>query len=568
MPPGRNATADAADTGCVVSAQTVCDLLNEAGELRAADRVAEAAERYGRIVTLDPRCSEAWRSLAILAFKRGDRSLARTLVGHALLIDSRDAAAYRMLATLDEVEGNLPRAYAGYARALDLDPTQRAATIALARVSLALGHYEHARAVAERGAALGIVDAGLLRILGTARLHCGDDAAAESALRDSLRLERDPDAFAQLAGALLRLHRTADARAALAAAFELDPEHAVATLHLGVANYACEDFPAARAAFALAIARGCEDAHANLGRLELLLGNYARGFAHFGHDDRIRRALPVWTALPMWDGTPAPNASLLVWHEQGVGDTIQLVRFLRAARERTAKITLACPRETLDIFGSVDGVDAVLDMRERPVFDDFDCWLPTIRLPVIFDATPQSIPTAPYLHADPARRARYRPQLEVGDRLRVGLVWSGNPRYPRDDIRSCGLTALEPVAAVAGVAWYALQQGAARDERPRNGMELIPINTAVHDFADTAAIVSELDLTITVDTSVAHLAGALGREAWVMLPKICDWRWLLAGERSAWYPTLRLFRQTAAGDWTPVVAALAAALRARIAARA
>lgn len=310
------------------------------------------------------------------------------------------------------------------------------------------------------------------------------------------------------------------------------------------------------------MAFGCEEAHINLGRLQLLLGDYERGLPHFGWDDRRRRALPVFGALPMWDGANVPGKRLLVWHEQGVGDTIQMARFLRAARDRVGHVTLACPRGTQDVFRTVDGVDAIVDAQKTAAFDSFDCWLPTIRLPVVLRVTAQSLPSGSYVRADRERVERFRPRLEVAAGLRVGLVWSGNPHFERNEARSCGLDAFGPLNDLPNIAWFALQQGPARAERARNGMQLIPINEAVSDYADTAAIIHQLDLVITVDTSVANLAGALGRPAWVLLARVPDWRWGL-DDLSPWYPNLRLFRQCVAGQWDSVIAAVGTELRTR-----
>jgi hypothetical protein len=318
--------------------------------------------------------------------------------------------------------------------------------------------------------------------------------------------------------------------------------------------------PSAVAAFERAIDLGSEEAHLNLGALFLKGGDYRKGWAHFGSVTPTRRANPAFRALPMWDGTSAPTQRLLIWHEQGIGDTIQMVRFIGRARLLVREITLACTPETMELFRTVAGVDNVVDMNVPGPLESFDTWLPTIQLPLIFDITEQTIPSAPYLRSDPVRIERYRPRLASPGRLRVGLVWSGNPDNSRDDERSCGLRELEPLNDVPGITWFALQQGTARADQPANAMALVPINAEVSDFADTAAIVAQLDLVITVDTSVAHLAGALGRPAWVLLGRHSDWRWQVAGDVSPWYPTLRLFRRSSDGPWSTVVAAVASAL--------
>ena len=530
-----------------------------------AGRFAEAVERYSWAVETAPEYGEAWRLLGIVALQSGDNPAARSLLERAVRIDDNDAAAHSALGSVNESEGMLEAAYGMYTKAHTLEPADEAAVIGLARAALGLERPTEAIAIAEAAIARGVTDAGLLRVLGAARLRLCDYAGGVEALLAALRMQPHADAFANLAAAYVRLYCFDEAIAACNQAIALDAAHAEANNTLGSARAGAGSFAAAAAAYERAIALGSDEAQVNLGTLRLRAGDYRGGWPHFGANNDERRANPAFAALPMWDGAAAPGQRLLVWPEQGVGDTIQMARFLPRARGLVGSLTLACPPGTLDLFRTVEGVDALIDANEHPRLDDFDVWLPTIRLPVVFDVSLDSIPAAPYLRADPERIARFRSRLTVRQQFRVGLVWSGNPSHQRDALRSCGLAALEPLYAVPNIAWFALQQGTARAQQPRNGMVLIPINAAVRDFADTAAILDQLDVLIAVDTSVAHLAGALGRAAWLLIPKQPDWRWQLAGESSPWYPTLRLFRQGDDGEWAPVVAAIAAALRERTA---
>ena len=240
----------------------------------------------------------------------------------------------------------------------------------------ALGRTSEVVTVAEAAIARGTLDPGLLRNLGAARALRRDYPGAAQALQMSLRSERHPDAFAHLAACELVLGHVDAALNACRQALEMDPAHGLAALHLGIAALASGNVPDALSAFERAIASGCEEAHINLGRLQLLLGDYQRGWPHFGWDDSRRRALRVFAELPMWDGSRAPGKRLLVWHEQGVGDTIQLVRFLRAVRDRVGHVSLACPRGTEDLFASVDGVDAIVGWHESVAFGSFDFGCP------------------------------------------------------------------------------------------------------------------------------------------------------------------------------------------------
>lgn len=542
------------------SAPHVSKLMAEGIAHHVANRFPEAADRYSRVVKIRPQHGEAWRLLGVVALQRGD-SAARGLLERAIRINGRDAAAHGALGAVNESDGELESAYAAYTTARTLDATQAAASVGLARVAFRLGRAAEAVAIAEATIARGTVDRGLLRALGGARLLLRNYAGAADAFEIALRIEPHADTYAYLAGAYLYLDRFDEAVAACERALELDPTHAVATFHRGIARFSQGAFAAALADFERAVDFGLEEAHLNLGTVYLLLGDYHAGWRHFGWVTPTRRANAALAALPLWDGSPAPGGRLLVCHEQGVGDTIQMARFLGRARELVGSITLACLPETADLFRSITGVDDVVDMNAPGPLAAYDLWLPTIRLPLVFDVTEATIPAEPYLRPDPERVERFRSRLDDPQRLRVGLVWSGNPAFSRNSERSCGLAELEALNAVPGVSWFALQQGAPSADRPHTGMDVIPINADVADFADTAAIIAQLDLVITVDTSVAHLAGALGRPAWVLLSHQPDWRWKLTGDACPWYPTLRLFRRAKNGSWADVVAAVAAELR-------
>jgi len=213
----------------------------------------------------------------------------------------------------------------------------------------------------------------------------------------------------------------------------------------------------------------------------------------------------------------------------------------------------------------LDGVDQLaLDLTE---VEAFDLHCPLLDLPLLFGTRLETIPAAvPYLNVDPARRAAWRGWLAENHprdgTKRVGLVWAGNPSFARDRLRSPGLAPLLPLLELPGVSWFGLQIGAGRRDLDNHEMpgNFTYLGRDLRDFADTAAVMGELDLMITSCTAAAHLSGALGRPTWVMLPAAPDWRWLLGREDSPWYPTARLFRQAAAGDWSAVVARLADAL--------
>jgi hypothetical protein len=264
-------------------------------------------------------------------------------------------------------------------------------------------------------------------------------------------------------------------------------------------------------------------------------------FEHFHH-----------LGLSNWSGENLAGRTLLIYDEQGLGDAIHFARYVPLAARAGGKVVFAVRPALRRLFSCLEGISLVSVEEELPPFD-LHCPLLTLAR---FYGPSQDVPPppAPYLTADDGEVARWKARLGAGPR--VGLCWAGNPAYSRDRERSIPLDLLKPLFELQGIRWFNCQ----RDTRPADqpllhalGERLAPIARDFHDFSDTAAALSALDLIISVDTSIIHLAGALGRPAWLMLPAVPDWRWLLGRDDSPWYPSLRLFRQTAPGDWAGVV---------------
>jgi hypothetical protein len=267
---------------------------------------------------------------------------------------------------------------------------------------------------------------------------------------------------------------------------------------------------------------------------------------------------------PLWDGTPLGERPLLLIADQGYGDTIQFARYLPAVAACCANLLIGCSPDMRPIMQQQPGTRALFERWEDIPPYDFQC--PLSSLPRAFGTTLDNIPTPiPYLRAEPDRAARWRARLDAlaprGYR-RIGLVWAGRPTHENDRNRSLALRQLAPLGARDRIALVTLQKGPAVAQVGAwyGAAPLINLSAEIADFADTMAILDGLDLLISVDTSVAHLAGALGKPVWLLLPYAPDWRWLLGRADSPWYPTMRLFRQPAPGDWTSVIAEVAAAL--------
>jgi hypothetical protein len=287
----------------------------------------------------------------------------------------------------------------------------------------------------------------------------------------------------------------------------------------------------------------------------LLLGDYPNGWRGYETRWRIPESFPPRDfRQPVWDGSDISGKTVLLHAEQGFGDTIQFCRYAPLVAERGATVIVECQPPLAALLQTLAGVKQVVP-RGEPL-PDFDLQCPLLGLPLRFGTTVETTPArVPYLHADEQRVARWREKIGQGDGLRVGIAWAGAAGYGNDQRRSLTLSSFAPLAQIEGIRWYSLQKGdaAKQAEHPRQGMHLFDFTSDLNDFADTAALIANLDLLICVDTAVAHLGGALGKPVWTMLPFCPDWRWMLGREDSPWYPTMRLFRQPTRGDWLSVM---------------
>ena len=347
------------------------------------------------------------------------------------------------------------------------------------------------------------------------------------------------------------------------------PEYAEAQAWWGLALFAQRRHAQALAplAVALALRPGERDWHMARAEALLALGRWTEGWAEHAwrwqgiRPDRLRvPAAPLIRPHPAgWNGK-----TVLLYAEQGHGDTLQCLRYVAPAAAAGARVVLEVQPALLRLAAAMPGVaEAVAAGGAVP---PHDIAVPMFNLPWAFGTTPDYVPDAPYLSADVAATGRWRGRLSGIAGRKIGLVWAGEPRpenlaaLATDRHRSIPLAALGPLTAVPGLAFVSLQKGAAAAQPPPPGMELHDWTAELADFADTAALVAALDLVISVDTGPVHLAGALGRPTWLLNRHDTCWRWLLDRADSPWYPTLRQFRQTTPGDWAGVVARVAAEL--------
>jgi hypothetical protein len=301
----------------------------------------------------------------------------------------------------------------------------------------------------------------------------------------------------------------------------------------------------------------------------LTKGDFARGWSEY----EWRWKLPGAPSTaphpqPKWDGAPAPNATILLDAEQGLGDTIQFARYAPLVKACVGRVILRCQQPLVGLLSSLGGVDRVVGQDEP--LPNFDAWLPLLSVPQFFTPSLEAIPRAvPYLSVDDSLVQFWRPRIERFAGLRVGIHWQGNPAFLKDRFRSMPLACFEPLGRLPGIHLFSLQKGAGSEQLTHRTVTFPVVDlelksTEVHaSFLDTAAIVRCLDAVVTSDTSLAHLCGALGVETWLAVPHVPEWRWLLDRDDTPWYPTLRLVRQSQVGQWGGVFVRIAAALRQR-----
>ncbi|MCE1239120.1 MAG: tetratricopeptide repeat protein [Azonexaceae bacterium] len=440
--------------------------------------------------------------------------------------------------------GDAPGAAAAFRAALELAPLQAELHANLAFALEASGAPDEAAAAYRQARALAPEIAQIAINFGAFLVDRRQFAEAEAVYCDSLlRHPQAPGLWSNYGALLTCLQREDEAERCYRTALELDPGHASAGF--------------------------------NLAYLLLRQGRWEEGWRRLEARDWYAR-LDAELGLPRWRGEALAGKSLLIGLEAGHGDMIQFCRYAAQLKQAgAARVSVLCHPALKTLFAvGLDGVDDALAPGD-PAPDGvvWDYWAPPLSLPFHFATRVDRVPAElPYLQADAARIAQWSAALGPADgRLRVGLVWKGSRGFENDGERSLpSLAVLAPLGDVPGVRFVSLQKGQGEDELADPPFPLLDLGTRVGDFADTAAVVSQLDLLIAVDTAVAHLAGALGKPVWLLLPDYkTDWRWLTGRDDSPWYPrTMRLFRQPAGGGWAVVVAALRTALAQRSAASA
>ena len=501
-----------------------------------AGRLEQAEELYRLVLQNAPDHPVALHSLGVLLSQKGENQLAVELISKAIASNPQMPQYHNTLGLVFEALGKSDEAIKAYQEATKLAP-----------------HF----AEAFHNMAIALQSQGCF------------DAAIENCKR-AISIRPDYASAYNTIGYCLDMQgRDDEAIENYSKAVQLAPDYAEAYNHLGTVCAAHGRYDEAIENYkrAIQIDPDYAETHWNLAPALLVTGRLEQGWKEYQwrlSADLGMLTYPHHYEQPRWDGRPFVGKRLLVHYEQGIGDTIHFVRYVPMVKDRGGTVILEVRKSLYNLlrgFGGVDElIEASFDSKPRV---DFDLHVSLMDLPGIFGTTLETVPAdVPYIFADPAEVEFWRSRFSGPD-FKVGIVWSGSPMYERNHLRACKLTDFAGLSAIDGVKLYALQKGQPADQIAALAGEIQVVNLGEQfdDFSDTAAAIENLDMVISTDTSVPHLAAAMGKPVWLLLCCASEWRWLLDRDDSPWYPTIRIFRQTKANYWDDVFARVAEQLQ-------
>jgi Tfp pilus assembly protein PilF len=570
------------------------DLFQEALTLHHAGNLAEATNLYHKILKDEPGHVDTNFLLGTLNIQQGNLEPATTFLKKAISLKPDHVAAHNNLGTVLQSQGKLSEAVVIYNRVIELQPENAEAHYNLGNALRKKCKPDEAASCFSKAIELKPEYAEAHSNLGSVLQEQGK--LDEAASRFSKAIELKPEyaeAHSNLGTVLQEQGKLDEAAKSLHLATELNPDHAEVHNNLGTffQEQGKLDEAAERYKKAIALKPDHVKAHNNLGavlqeqgkydeameyykraislkpdyaeahmnRSFVLMstGNFEEGWPEYEWRSRAINCTTQAFQQPRWDGTPLNGRVILVHAEQGLGDTIQFVRYLPMVQAKGGHVILECQNSLFRLLKNNAGVYDVIERTpDCKSLNHIDVHVPLLSLPGIFGTKLDTIPSVvPYITADPGLVKQWRTRLSHNDAYKVGIVWAGNPlhKYVYHK-RSCSLADFAPLVDIPGLVFYSLQKGhaSAKTNDPPKGMNIINLAEELNDFTDTAAIIANLDLVISIDTSVAHLAGAIGKPVWNLLSFVPDWRWFLNRDDSPWYPGMRLFRQSQPNDWAGV----------------
>jgi tetratricopeptide (TPR) repeat protein len=564
---GRPREALARATAAVAVHPSADAYCHQGVALRDLGRLAEALTSFDRAIALQPQAVEAhnYRGMTLQQLGRVSEALATFEAALALRPQSAELHSNRgnMLRRLQR----LPEALASYERAIALQPSFAAAHNNRGLVLQSLNRYREAAASYQRALELQPDFAEAHGNLATVQCELGEPAAALSSCRRALELQPGmPGIHGNLANALRDLERPEEALTESELAICADPASAANHCHRGNALHDLGRIPEAIASYDRAIRLDERYALARFNKALCLLltGDFAQGLPLYEWRKQLGSYAAPAISAPEWLGDEdVSGKTFLVHADQALGDSIQFCRYVKLLEAHGARVVLAVQPQLRELLGNLSATSRIVGIDAPPESCDYHCAL--MSLPLAFRTTLADVPAkVPYVFPEPLRLERWTQRLG-GAGFRVGVAWQGS-RNRIDVGRSVPLEMLARLADIPGVRLISLQKGAALEQLRAGPRELPieipgePFDEGSQAFLDSAAVMSVLDLVITCDTALAHLAGALGRPTWIALKHVPDWRWLLDRSDSPWYPSMRVFRQSRRGDWEGVFAAIHAQL--------
>ncbi|HEY9616241.1 MAG TPA: tetratricopeptide repeat protein, partial [Microcoleaceae cyanobacterium] len=568
----------------------------------------ESVTYYQQVIQLKPELAEAHSNLGTVLLDLGRRSDAIAHQQQAVSLLPNDANLHYNLAIALSKDDQLEAAIAHYQQAVTLNPHYANAHHNLGavlfkqnRLEEAIPYYQQAISLMpEHVNARNSLGVALLRLeqlaaakeqfetaiaikpdyasahdnLGTVLQRQGELDAAIEHYRQAIALKPDcANAYSNLGAALKEQGKLAESIACYQEAIRLQPDHADAYNNYGGTLVEQGKFREAIGCYEQAIHYRPDyaDAHLNLGIILLTLGDFQRGFTEYHWRWQTKQCPDLRYPQALWDGSDLQGKVVLLTAEQGFGDTLQFVRYAPLVAQRGGHVVIACQKPLLRLLNTVAGIDRCVDRDRVDVQTHYHC--PLLDLPLILGTTLETIPhQVPYLQAPPSGIRLPRGEAGRGDKegggdgeapFKIGIVWAANPSSSTASKRSCTLNDFLSLLKLPQVVLYSLQKDCPEADRPLLMAQerLYDLSDQLQDFGDTAAAIAQLDLVISVDTAVAHLAGALGKPVWTLLSYVADWRWLLDRTDSPWYPTMRLFRQPQPGDWHTIFQQVITALQ-------
>jgi tetratricopeptide (TPR) repeat protein len=566
--------------------------------LQQKGQLDEAIIHYQKSLSLNPDFADAYYNLGTIFQDKKQYDEAISCYQKVLQLNSNDVDAYYNLGFALQEKGRHEEAIPFYRKALQLNPKldEAYARIGLALQEMdqsdeAIGFYRKANQLDPNNFVA-------LYGLGTTLQQKEEFDEAIICYKKALQIVPNSKAYNNLAHIMQKKQQFDEALTCFQKALELDPSYAQVHMSIGAVLYEKQQFDEALTCFqkaleldpsyaeaycglgstlnekkqldesmacyhkALQLNPNSAEAHWNMSLAYLTLGNYRDGWKEYEWRWKVKDHLkygcfhrPTDFTQPILNRLDAAGHTILIYAEQGLGDEIQFIRYAPLVAQCGAKVVMECHKELFTLFQSVKGVNHIIVQGEP--LPGFDIQCPLLTLPLVFNTTLENvISEVPYLGINSSLIRKWGGKIQNNkSAFNIGIAWAGSPTYKGNTLRSCRLNTFSPLARFKDITFYSLQKGEASGQakNPPHDLNFIDLTEGINDFSDTAALIENLDLVISVDTAVAHLAGALGRPVWTLLPFAADWRWMLDREDSPWYPTMRLFRQSSPRDWESVI---------------